>query len=118
MTPEPIPNHLIVAIEAQHLAAVTQWWNGLSSADQAQLLNDATNQPEGIASRVEMESLEEGEETNEWYEYVVNQDMRFYFDRHNGEQTSHGFVIYPMLSAVSTAADARVVSHILKRDSE
>jgi hypothetical protein len=114
---DPVPNHLVVAIEEQYLAAVTDWWNSLSSADQSQLLDDATNQPKDIASRVEIESLDDRDETNEWYEYVVNQDMRFYFDRHNGEQTSHGYRIYPMLTAVSTAADASVVSHILKRGS-
>ncbi len=110
-----VPDFLVVAVEDRHVAAVTEWWNGLTDVQRHELLDDATNQPNNIATQTDLEQSLDDEEPNEWYEYVVNQDMRFYFDRHNGCQTSHGYIVYPMLSAISAAADANVISHVLKR---
>jgi hypothetical protein len=112
----PLPQSLVVAVEESQVAAVVAWWNGLTETQRHELLDDATNQPDNIANQTDIGCSSDHDEPNEWYEYVVNQDMRFYFDRHNGCQTSHGFIVYPMLSAISAAADANIVSHVLKRN--
>ena len=112
----PVPQSLLVAIEARHVTEVTRWWDGLTAEEQHELLDDAANQPSQIATQTDFEELE-AEEPNAWYAYIVNQEMRFYFDRPNGCQTSHGYIVYPMLTAISAAADANVVSYLLTRKS-
>ena len=115
---DPLPDSLVVAIDERHLAAVAEWWNDLTDDQRHELLDDATNRPESIANQTDLDQAFDDDVSNEWYEYVVNHEMRFYFDMHNGCQTSHGYMVSPMLSAISASADAKIVSHILSRKSE
>ena len=110
-----IPESLVVAIDDRDVDAVTQWWEDLSDEQRQSLLDDAMHRPDTIATQAVLPDASDDEQVDEWYEYVVNQDMRFYFDCHNGQQTSHGYLVHPFLAAISAAADTRVVSHILTR---
>lgn len=114
---KPLPDSLIVAIDPEQVPVVARWWSDLSSDQQRdvfELLSREANS--GVVDETEPHQDERTSESpDDWYEYVVNQDARFYFDCANGVQTSHGYLVSGMISAVSAAADAEYVSHILTR---
>lgn len=113
----PLPESLVIALEARHIAAVERWWQGLTSQQQTEFFEVALRSHSDEPNHTSLGQLDsdDDESPDDWYEYVVNQDARFYFDRANGEQTFHGYVVYPVISALSVAEDVEVVSHILRR---
>jgi hypothetical protein len=111
---------LVIALDEKHIPAVELWWQGLTEEQRTAIFEVCIScEPEQPNENLPDDpEADEGEPQNDWYEYVVNQDARFYFDRSIGERTSHGNIVYPTLSAVSAAADVAMVSHILKRTRE
>jgi len=108
------PPSLMVAVEKQHHAAVHEWWRGLSDGEQAEFLEVLAANPEQICTPITPEDLEMDEapdDWGEWYEYIVNQDARFYYDRSNPTGTYN--IVYPIISPISNAADIEVVNHLL-----
>ncbi|MBD3674152.1 MAG: hypothetical protein HUJ26_11575 [Planctomycetaceae bacterium] len=107
----PVPDSLLVALEERHVPAVLDWWNGLTESQQREFVVDARNEPDGIATQTNIESSAEEDDPNEWYEYVVNQEMRFYFDRSRPYSSYN--IVEPILAPISAAADIKIVSHLL-----
>lgn len=108
------PAALMVALEKQHHAAVHEWWRSLSDDTQAEFLEVLAANPEHLCTPVTPEDLEFDEtpdDWGEWYEYIVNQDARFYYDRSNPIGTYN--IVYPIISPISNAADIEVVNHLL-----
>lgn len=107
----PVPDSLVVALEERHLPAVIEWWNGLTETQQREFVDEAKNEPDEIATQTNTEPSDEDDDPNEWYEYIVNQEMRFYFDR--SRPYSHYNIVEPILAPISTSADIKIVSHLL-----
>ena len=114
---KPLPDSLIVAMDADQVPVVELWWSNLSSDQQRDVFDLLSHEANcGIVDEIEPnEGESKAESPDDWCEYVVNQDARFYFDCSNGVQSSHGYLVSGMISAVSAAADAEYVSHILTR---
>lgn len=107
----PVPVSLVVTLEERHVPAVIEWWNGLTENQQREFVDEAKNEPDEIATQTNTESSEDDDEPNEWYEYIVNQEMRFYFDR--SRPYSNYNIVEPILAPISTSADIKIVSHLL-----
>lgn len=109
---DQVPQSLLIALDECHYSTVINWWASLTENEQTAFLEVATLAPEQIAESTAVEDgeLEDGA-VSEWYEYIVNQDVRFYFDRSN-PQGSHQ-VVYPIMTPISNAADVQVLSHLL-----
>ena len=109
-----LPESLTIALDARHLNQVDAWWSQLTESERLDFLSLANS-----ASQATFESMEsttqDDDETNDWFEYVVNQDVRFYFDTANGQQTSHGWMSNFTMTPIGLAADAQVISHVLSR---
>jgi hypothetical protein len=108
-----VPESLMIAVEPGHREAVRSWWHALSDEQRAEFVAVASMTPEEISSPVVPEDEQEVEDANEWYEYLVNQDVRFYFDRSNPQGTYN--VVDPIIAPISSASDASVISHLLTR---
>ncbi|QDU57902.1 hypothetical protein [Aeoliella mucimassa] len=109
----PVPESLAIAVDDHDRAAIERWWNELTAAQQAEFLEVATYEPDRIATRVDTTVGEGADPYDEWYEYLVNQDLRFYFDR--SQPIGSYNVVFPILQPLSVAADIKVVSHLLTR---
>ena len=107
-----IPDTLLIAVDDTFTADIQCWWNELTTAQQNDFLEIAHFEPETIAAP--FDSNVEESETNEWFEYIVNQDLRFYFDRSDPpENPGQHQLVYPIIRPISCAADVKVVSHLL-----
>ncbi len=114
-----IPQSLLIAVSEKQIAAIDDWWNGLTASQREEFVDAAVNKPVAELESLSVHATEEHAiPQNDWYEYVVNQDARFYFDRSNGVQTSHGFKISSTIATLSIATDVKLVSHILSRTGE
>lgn len=107
----PVPDSLVVALDERHVPAVIDWWNRLTADQQREFLDDATHEADHIATQAHTEFLADDDDPNEWYEYVVNQDMRFYFDR--SRPVGNYNIVYPICTPISASADIKIVSHLL-----
>ena len=115
-TENSVPESLMVAVEKRYKADIQQWWESLTDEQRMEFMAIACLSPEKIAKPRELEAVNsDDDEVNEWYEYVVNQDVRFYFDRSqapNPKDTGHS-IVFPIIAPVSNAAEIEVVSHLL-----
>ena len=109
-----VPESLLVALDKRYQDEVRNWWEALSESQQIDFLSVARDSPNRIASPLDMDELNDDERANDWYEYVVNQDARFYYDRSQPPDpgTLH-HIVYPIIAPVSNAADVQVVSYLL-----
>jgi hypothetical protein len=108
-----IPESLMIAVESRHYEVVRDWWHDLSDDQRAEFLAIAVLRPEEISQSVAAEDESPLDDVNEWYEYLVNQDVRFYFDRSNPQGDYN--LLCPTLAPASSAADADVVRQLLTR---
>jgi hypothetical protein len=108
-----VPESLMIALESRHHDAVRAWWHALSDDQRADFLTVAVLAPDEIAHAISPEEEQDIEEANDWYEYLVNQDVRFYFDRSHPQGNYN--MAYPIIAPICSASDARVVSHLLTR---
>ena len=99
----PIPPSLAIAINESDVSAISSWWNELTIEQQLEFLALANLEPESIATHVYVDPSDKVESENDWYEYVVNQDMRFYFDRSHPDGSYN--IVYPILSPISASSD-------------
>lgn len=109
-----LPESLAIALDARHLQQVESWWNQLDESERLEFINLASTEPNAIFEPLNSTEQEDAE-TNDWFEYVVNRDARFYFDAVNGQQTSHGWLSNFTMMPIGLAADAHVISHVLSR---
>jgi hypothetical protein len=107
-----VPESLLIEVESRHHEAVRAWWHALSDDQRAAFSAAAFMESEEIFNCIPTED-EPDFEANEWYEYLVNQDLRFYFDRAHPQGNYN--VVYPIIAPISSASDVAVVSHLLKR---
>ena len=110
-----LPSCLAVACEDQHLDDVHRWWDSLQEEARAEFLATAVLAPESIGTVVSSSATDEPSEYDEWYEYIVNQDVRFYFDRSKPQGDGFFKIVYPTIVPISASADAFVVSQLLTR---
>jgi hypothetical protein len=113
--PSDLPESLSIALDAKHLQSIEAWWNQLTDVEQRDFIGTASTEPELVFEPLPATAESDDGEPNEWYEYVVNQDVRFYLDVANGEQTSHGWLTKFTMTPIGLSADAQIVSHILSR---
>lgn len=105
----------MIACNGEHLDEVHRWWESLTEDARAEFLSMATITPESLGTAVTSGNDEDADEHSEWYEYIVNQDVRFYYDRSNPQGDGFFKIVYPIISPVSSSADAFVVSRLLTR---
>lgn len=114
-TGSTIPNSLMIALDKRHHNCVVEWWATLTEKERAEFLEVAASSPadrfQPVSPFNSDSDFDSEEEPNEWYEYLVNQDVRFYFDRSDPQGNYN--IVYPIISPISTAADIEVVSHLL-----
>lgn len=109
---QALPESLVISLDKRHSDSVVEWWEGLTDEERREFLEIAALTPSRIASPVAAECSEADDETpNEWYEYIINQDVRFYFDRSDPQGNYN--IVYPIMTPISIAADVEVVSHLL-----
>ena len=109
---QPAPESLTIAVDKRHHRTVLDWWARLTDEQRADFLEVATLSPEQIAAPLNSADADVGdEEPDEWYEYIVNHDVRFYFDRSDPQGNYN--IVYPIMTPISNAADIEVVSHLL-----
>ena len=113
--PSELPKSLSIALDAKHIQAVENWWNQLTDVEQRDFIETASSESSVAFEPLSALGPTDDREPNEWYEYVVNQDVRFYVDVANGKQTSHGWLTSFTINAIGNAADAQFVSHVLSR---
>ncbi|TWT73083.1 hypothetical protein [Allorhodopirellula solitaria] len=109
---QSLPESLVISLDNQHNDAVVEWWRTLTNEERGEFLDIAALTPSKIADPVPAECSEVDDGTpNEWYEYIINQDARFYFDRSDPQGNYN--LVYPIVTPISNAADIEVVSHLL-----
>ena len=109
---QSIPESLMIAVDKRHHKDVQEWWARLTDKRRADFLEIAALSPEQISTPLPSNDDESNQdETNEWYEYIVNQDVRFYFDRSDPQGNYN--IVHPIMTPISNAADIEVVSHLL-----
>lgn len=108
---QPVPESLLIALDKRHQDAVLDWWTQLSNEERNEFLEVAALAPEQISALISDNSDIDDEEPNEWYEYIVNQDVRFYFDRSNPQGNYN--IVSPIMTPIGNAAEIEVVSHLL-----
>lgn len=113
---QSIPESLTIAVEKRHHRKVIDWWSRLTDGDRADFLTVASLSPEQIATQPQAVDADADtdagdDEPSEWYEYIVNQDVRFYFDRSDPQGNYN--IVSPILTPISNVADIEVVSHLL-----
>ena len=111
---QSVPESLLVSVDQRSKHAIELWWESLTADQRSEFLQIASFAPETIARPLDLDDLGGDKEPNEWFEYVVNQDLRFYFDRSDPpENDAHHHVVYPIMVPISTAAEIEVVNHLL-----
>lgn len=113
--PIKIPQSLTIALNEQHLEVVKNWWASLSDADQNDFVATAVENPLDIFEPLSAAFPPAETEPNDWFEYIVNQDVRFYLDIKNGAQTSHGWLTNFTISPIPLGTNGKVISHVLSR---
>ena len=61
-----LPEYLVVAVDENQVSAVVEWWNGLTDTQRHELIHDASNKPDNIASQADIGYSPDDEEPNEW----------------------------------------------------
>lgn len=107
-----VPDSLRIVCDSRHGEAIEEWWQSLSDEDRSEFLAIANLPSESLGNQVDQGNEEEemNDGTDDWYEYIVNHDVRFYLDRSDPQGNYN--LVDSVIAPLDAASDAFELRHL------